>query len=30
MIKSFKKLIFLSVCTIFDTNVFGHEGHSKK
>ena len=31
MIKSFKKLIFLSVCTIFlIQNVFGHEGHSKK
>ena len=31
MIKSFKRLIFLSVCTIFlIQNVFGHEGHSKK
>ena len=31
MIKSFKKLIFLSVYTIFlIQNVFGHEGHSKK
>ena len=32
MIKDFKKLIFLSVCTIFlmPLHVFGHEGHSKK
>ena len=31
MIKSFKRLIFLSTCTIFlIQNVFGHEGHDKK
>ncbi|MDC3158834.1 TonB-dependent receptor [bacterium] len=31
MIKSFKKLILLSFCTIFlIQNVFGHEGHGKK
>ena len=31
MIKSFKRLIFLSACTIFlIQNIFGHEGHSKK
>ena len=32
MIKDFKRLIFLSVCTIFlmPLNVFGHEGHSNK
>ena len=31
MVKSFKRLIFLSTCTIFlIQNVFGHEGHDKK
>ena len=31
MIKSFKRLIFISVCTIFlIQNVFGHEGHGRK
>jgi hypothetical protein len=31
MIKSFKRLIFLSACTIFlIQNIYGHEGHSKK
>ena len=32
MIKDFKRLIFLSVCTIFlmPLHVFGHEGHDKK
>ena len=32
MIKDFKRLIFLSVCTIFlmPLHVFGHEGHGKK
>ena len=31
MIKRFKRLIFLSACTIFlIQNIYGHEGHSKK
>ena len=32
MIKDFKRLIFLSVCSIFlmPLHVFGHEGHVKK